>query len=325
METRSNYVLVGGVVVVLTVMLFAFVLYLAKFSRGDKNEYDIFYRTSISGLAIGSPVQFKGVPVGQIKEIALLPRSPDAVRVRIEIKADTPILHGTTAAIEGVGFTGVSQIQLTGAMAGATPITEDGPFGVPVIPPRAGALGALLASAPELLNNVSALTASLNELLNPANRKSLSSILANADKLTGSLADRGPEIAGALAETRATLKQATAAAQQLTLLTAHADSLLTTDAKPLVHDLAKTAASANQTLAKLDHVIDSAQPGIDAFTTQTLPETAQLLREARDATAQLGAIAAKLDEDPAGALLGGRKLPEYAGPDYVPPKKGRKK
>ena len=168
METRSNYVLVGGVVIALTIALFAFVLYLAKFSGSDKKEYDIFYRTSISGLAVGSPVQFKGVPVGQIKEIALLPRSPDAVRVRIEIKADTPILQGTTAAIEGVGFTGVSQIQLTGAMAGAPPITENGPFGVPVIPPRAGALGQLLASAPELLNNVSALTASLNELLNPA-------------------------------------------------------------------------------------------------------------------------------------------------------------
>ena len=324
METRSNYVLVGGVVIVLTIALFAFVLYLAKFSGSDKKEYDIFYRTSISGLATGSPVQFKGVPVGQIKEIALLPRSPDAVRVRIEIKSDTPILQGTTAAIEGVGFTGVSQIQLTGAMAGAAPITEEGPFGVPVIPPRAGALGQLLASAPELLNNVSALTASLNELLNPANRKSLGNILANADKLTGSIADRGPEIAAALAETRATLKQATAAAQALTNLTAHADGLLTTDAKPLIHELSLTAAKADDTLTKLDAVVTSAQPGIDALTTQTLPATAQLLRSAQDATDRLGAIAAKLDEDPAGALLGGRKLPEYTAPGYVPPKKGKK-
>jgi phospholipid/cholesterol/gamma-HCH transport system substrate-binding protein len=324
METRSNYVLVGGVVIALTIALFAFVLYLAKFSGSDKKDYDIFYHTSISGLAVGSPVQFKGVPVGQIKEIALLPRSPDSVRVRIEIKADTPILHGTTAQIEGVGFTGVSQIQLTGAMAGATPITEDGPFGVPVIPPRAGALGQLLASAPELLNNVSALTASLNELLNPANRKSLSNILANADKLSGSLADRGPEIAGALAETRATLKQATAAAAAVTRLTDHADTLLTTDAKPLIHDLSLTAAHANDALTHLDAVVTSAQPGIDTFTQQTLPETAVLLRSAEDATSRLGAIAAKLDEDPAGALLGGRRLPEYTAPGYVPPKKGKK-
>ena len=324
METRSNYVLVGGVVLALTFALFAFVLYLAKFSGAEKNKYDIFYRQSISGLAIGAPVQFKGVPVGEVKEIALLPRSPDAVRVRIEIKADTPILHGTTAQIESVGFTGVSQIQLAGSMAGATPIDEPGPFGVPVIPPRAGALGQLLASAPELLNNVSALTASLNELLNPANRKSLGNILASTDRLTGSLADRGPEIAATLVEMRGTLKQATAAAQAMTQLTAHADTLLTTDAKPLVHDLALTASHANATLGRLDAVVASAQPGIDTFTTQTLPETAQLLREARDATAQLGAIAAKLDEDPAGALIGGRKLPEYTAPGYAPPKKGKK-
>ena len=325
METRSNYVLVGAVVIALTIALFGFVLYLAKFSGSDKKEFDIFYRQSISGLAIGSPVQFKGVPVGQIREIALLPRSPDAVRVRIEIKSDTPILQGTAAAIEGVGFTGVSQIQLTGAMAGAPPITEIGPFGKPVIPPRAGALGQLLASAPELLNNVSALTASLNELLNAGNRKSLGNILGNADRLTGSLADRGPEIAATLVETRATLKQATEAAAALTKLTGHADTILTANAAPLMRDLAATATRANATLAKLDTVVASAQPGIDTFTTQTLPETAQLLREARDATAQLGAIAAKLDEDPAGALLGGRRLPEYAAPGYVAPKKGKKR
>jgi phospholipid/cholesterol/gamma-HCH transport system substrate-binding protein len=323
-ETRSNYALVGGVVIALTIALFAFVLYLAKFSGTEKREFDIFFRQSISGIAIGSPVQFKGVPVGQIREIALLPKTPDAVRVRIEVGTDVPILQGTTAAIEGVGFTGVSQIQLTGAMAGAPPITEIGPFGRPVIPPRAGALGQLLASAPELLNNVSALTASLNELLNPVNRKSLGNILANADRLTGSLADRGPEIAATLVETRATLKQATAAAAALTKLTGHADTILTTDAGPLVHDLRQTAGHANATLAKLDGLVASAQPGIDTFTGQTLPETAQLLREARDATAQLGAIAAKLDQDPAGALLGGRRLPEYAAPGYVPPKKGKK-
>jgi phospholipid/cholesterol/gamma-HCH transport system substrate-binding protein len=164
----------------------------------------------------------------------------------------------------------------------------------------------------------------LNELLNPANRKSLGNILNNADRLTGSLADRGPEIAATLVETRETLRQATQAAAALTKLTGHADDILTTDAKPLVHDLRETAGHANATLRKLDTLLGSAQPGIDTFTTQTLPETAQLIREARDATAQLGAIAAKLDQDPAGALLGGRRLPEYAAPGYVAPKKGKK-
>ncbi len=320
METRSNYVLVGGVVIALTIALFGFVLWLAKFSGDDKREFDIFFRQSISGLATGTAVAFKGVPVGQIKEIALLPKTPDAVRVRIEVGSDVPILQGTTAAIEGVGFTGVSQIQLTGAMAGAPPITENGPFGRPVIPPRAGALGQLLASAPELLVNVSALTASLNELLSPTNRESLTHILSNFDRVSGSFADRGPEIAATLVETRATLKSASDAAQAATKLIAHTDALVANNAGPLVKELRGTVGQVNATLAKLDTTIGSVQPGIDSLTTQTLPETAALVREARALTSQLGALAAKLDQDPAGALLGGRRLPEYAAPGYVAPK-----
>lgn len=36
-----------------------------------------------------------------------------------------------------------------------------------------------------------------------------------------------------------------------------------------------------------------------------------LVGDLREMSRSLGAIAAKLDEDPAGALIGGRKLPEY--------------
>ncbi|MEN9932222.1 MAG: hypothetical protein RIS17_795, partial [Pseudomonadota bacterium] len=61
------------------------------------------------------------------------------------------------------------------------------------------------------------------------------------------------------------------------------------------------------------------QPGVEVLTNQTLPETTQLIRELRETTARLGAIAAKLDEDPAGALVGGRQLPEYQ------PQQGKRK
>jgi len=321
-ETRSSYVLVGAVTLGITLALFAMVLWLARFSGAEKHQFDIFFKQSVSGLAVGSAVAFKGVPVGQIKQIALLPKTPDAVRVRIEVGADVPILQGTTAGIEGVGFTGVSQIQLLGAITGADPITEEGPFGVPVIPQRSGALGQLLATAPELLNHLSDLTNNLNKLLNDDNRASIGGILHNTDRLTNALADRGPEIAATIAETRQTLQAATKAAASLSALAAHTDELVTTDGKPLVADLRATVAHANTALAKIEGVVSSAQPGINTLTTQTLPETGQLIRDLRDVTGQLGALAAKLDQDPAGALIGGRRLPEYAG-DGPKKKKGK--
>ena len=315
METRSSYALVGGIVVAMIIALFVAILWLARFSGEEKQIFDIFFKQSVNGLAVGSPVAFSGVPVGKIDEIRLLPNTPQFVRVRISVNKDVPVLQGTTAAVEGVGFTGVSQIQLAGAMQGAAPITEAGPYGVPVIPARSGALGQLLASAPELLNNISKLTDRMGDLLNPDNQKSLAHILANTDRATGALADRAPDIAEALAETKNALIAAQATLKRVDLVADDTHQLLTNDGKPLVADLRATIHSAQQTLAKVDALTASAKPGIDALTTQTIPEVGQLVRDLRGVTANLGAISAKLDEDPAGALIGGRTLP-----DYVPPK-----
>ena len=311
METRSSYVLVGAVVLAFTVLLFAAVLWLARFSGEEKPEYDILFANSISGLAVGSAVAFNGVPVGQVQRIALVPKSPQLVRVRIAVDRETPILKGTTATVEGVGFTGVSQIALTGALGGQPPIREIGGWGRPIIPAKRGGLGQLLASAPELLNNVSALTASLNKMLNPANRESIGGILANTERLSAALADRGPEIAATLAETRATLKAATSAAQQLSNVAGSTDRLINGNVTTLVANLDKTVVRANSSLTKVDELVGSAKPGVDALATRTVPELGQLIGDLRAVTSSLGAVAAKLDEDPASALVGGRRLPEY--------------
>lgn len=311
METRSSYILVGGVALALIVALFAFVLWIARYSGDEKRDYDILFRQSVSGLAVGSAVAFNGVPVGQIKIIALVPDQPEIVRVRIEMGADVPILEGVTAGIEAIGFTGVSQIQLTGAMRGEAPITQNGPFGVPLIPTRPGALGQLLANAPQLLNRVSELAQHLNEILSPANQKSLTGILHNTDRLTGNLADRGPEIAASIAELRKTLAAATRAAAAVEKLSTDANGVMNDDARPLIAELRKTTTSANTTLTKLDAVLDAAQPGVDQLSNQIAPDANALLREMREVTSQLGAVAAKIDEDPAGALIGGRRLPDY--------------
>jgi len=311
METRSSYVLVGSVVLAFTVLMFAAVLWLARFSGETKKEYDVVFNTSISGLAVGSAVVFNGVPVGQVQKIALVPESPQLVRVRIAIDPDTPILKGTTAGLEGIGFTGVNQISVTGTMGGQPPIIDNGKWGRPVIPSRRGALGQLLASAPELLNNISALAASLNKTLNPKNRESIGNILANVDRLSKALADRGPEIAETLVEIKQTLRKAGAAADQLKVTLANADGLMTGNLPKLIDNLNTTVKRADGTLQKVDGLIDAAKPGVDALSTTTVPEIGQLIQDLREVTSSLGAVSQKLDEDPAGALLGGRRLPEY--------------
>ena len=140
METRSNHVLVGAVVLILLAVLALFTVWLARVNTTSEKEYDIFFKQAVDGLNKGSQVAFSGVPAGQVKEIGLFKPDPSLVRVRIAVNADVPVLQGTTATIQGVGFTGVSQIQLDGAVKGAQPLTQVGPQGCPVVPSSAGGL-----------------------------------------------------------------------------------------------------------------------------------------------------------------------------------------
>ena len=126
METRANHLWVGAISLMLLAGLAAGIIWLARLSGGDQNEYDIFFKQSVDGLAKGSAVAFSGVPAGQVMTIELWKKDPEFVRVRIRIDEEIPILQGTTASLQG-SFTGVSTIQLDGAVRGAPPIVEDGP------------------------------------------------------------------------------------------------------------------------------------------------------------------------------------------------------
>ena len=91
METRSNHILVGGVVLALVVAVLGFIIWLSQVSGEDNKEYDIFFKQAVDGLAKGSAVSFNGVPVGQVASINLEPKTPEFVRVRIAIRDETPV------------------------------------------------------------------------------------------------------------------------------------------------------------------------------------------------------------------------------------------
>ena len=320
METRSNHMLVGGVVLVLLAATVGFIIWLSQVSGDDTKRYDIFFKQAVDGLAKGSAVSFAGVPVGQVDSINLEPNSPEFVRVRIGVRSDTPVLQGTTATIQGVGFTGVSQIQLDGATRGAPPITQPGPYGVPVIPTKPGALGQLLNSAPELLERVSTLTERLGQVLDEDNQRSIKGILANTEELTAALADRGPEIAATLAEARLAIAQAGRAAAAFEQVAGTSNQLLNEQGRPLINDLRHTIRAAETTVRaaegavqNVNAVVADARPGVQALTKQTIPEIGLLVRDLRETTENLNNITQKVDRQGIGGLIGGDKLPDYKG------------
>jgi phospholipid/cholesterol/gamma-HCH transport system substrate-binding protein len=318
METRSNHILVGGVTLLLLALLVGFTIWLTRTGDGNKKHYDIFFQQSVNGLAKGSGVTFSGVPVGQIETIKLWEPDPDFVRVRISVAENVPILQGTMATISGVGFTGVSEIQLDGAVKGAPAIScpQDNPksacpAGKPVIPTKPGALGEILNNAPLLLERLSTLTERLTNILSDKNQQSIEQILVNVEGLSGSLAKQAPDMQAAIKESRTTLQKAGLAADQLALMAGSINTLLDGEGKPLMADLRRTLASANGSLSALEKTLNAANPAIDTLNSQTLPEVNQLARDLRQLSGSLKSVTQRLDQGGVTSLVSAPALPDY--------------
>ncbi|MEQ1540803.1 MAG: MlaD family protein [Novosphingobium sp.] len=310
METRANHVWVGAVTLGLLALLAAFVIWIARLGQGDVNDYDIFFKQSVDGLSKGSGVTFSGVPVGQVKQIELWHKDPSFVRVRIGIDPDVPILQGVTATMQG-SFTGVSNIQLEGAVKGASRLTETGPEGVPVIPTKRGGLGELLNSAPVLLERLATLTERMTLILSDKNQKSIENILSNSDRLTGNLAQASPQFERSLVELQGTLAQAKASLAAFEKVAGSADQLVNGEGASLAQSLRGTLKSAQSAADALQTTLADTRPAAKQLNETTLPAAEAAIRDLRSTTKALRDMTEKLEDQGAGALLGGNKLPDY--------------
>ena len=90
----------------------------------------VFEGGSASGLRRGGPVNFDGVPAGQILSIKL--DSPRIIVALVMLDNTAPIRKDTVAGIEFQGLTGVAAISLLGGAPSAPPVPLDAD-GVPVL------------------------------------------------------------------------------------------------------------------------------------------------------------------------------------------------
>lgn len=317
METRANHLWVGIVTLALLAGLAAFIIWLVQLGNNDRNEYDIFFKQSVSGLANGSEVSFAGVPVGQVSQIQLWDKDPEFVRVRVRVAPDVPILVGTTATIQG-SFTGVSAILLDGARRNAPPIScgdAEGatacPEGVPVIPTKPGGLGEILASAPVLLERLATLTERLTEVLSDENQGEITGILRNTNAMAEDLAKATPEIQRTMQDFQITLRESAEALDAFEQVMGSTDRMINQEGEALAGELRKTLGEANKAAASLSATLEDTRPAARQLSNETLPAAEATLEDLRATSKALRDITRKLDEEGAASLLGSQPLPDY--------------
>lgn len=336
METRANYLMVGTFVVALAVGLLVFVLWLAKFQFDTEfARYDIIYKSSVTGLRIGSPVRYSGVRVGEVTDVRLDSKQPDQVLVTIEVDATTPVRSDSVATLEIEGLTGGLYVLLSGGAPTAPPLTAAPGQKRPVIAARPSSLQQVLAGAPELVESVNLLLVRANDLLSAENRGHIAASLANLDTFTTSLAARSGDIGLVLQNANATmanLRDATATLGDLAeslksdsgKLVARADDTLATiggmastvdteisatagDTRALIDDLRGTVDQFNSVSKEMQAMIAENREPIRDFTATGLSELAGLLVEMRDLVITLNRVTTDIQRDPARFFFGNQQ------------------
>src|SRR3546814_19227211 len=91
METRSNHILVGSVVLALVAAVIIAAFWFSRLASGEEKEYHISFQQPANGPAKGSGATFSGVPSGQVEELQLWQTAHSLVSVRISVKEDVPV------------------------------------------------------------------------------------------------------------------------------------------------------------------------------------------------------------------------------------------
>jgi phospholipid/cholesterol/gamma-HCH transport system substrate-binding protein len=305
METRANYVLIGAFTLAVSIALLLFGLWAAKYSSERSwQRYMIVFDEAVTGLSVGSPVQYNGISVGSIEKLSLDPRDPRRVVAIIRADATTPIKTDTRAKMAITSLTGPAIIQLTGGTPGAPLLTSVDQRETPVILTTPSALQNITDTANRIVER-------LDQVLSDQNVAHIATTLENLDRISGTLAaeDKGME---------ALLVSARDAARSLDTTLQTTNGTMQRLDQNLVRQLPDVIAKLESTLTRLDSAAGNAdgilsenRAAINSFANDGLAQLGPTLTELRGLIRDLRHISDRLENNPSRYLLGRDAPKEY--------------
>lgn len=191
METEPHYFRVGMYIIVLTVVAALFALWLASDGIENSEDYRIYFAESVSGLSEGSAVKYRGVTVGQVRDISIDKRDPRLIRVTVSIGKDTPVKVGTVAGLKLQGITGAVYIELSGSGPSAQDLAEAFPERkIQIIPSEASSITAIMTQLPQIMDKLSRFADQLAKLSTDENIAAFNAALHNI----AAMADEGRQV-----------------------------------------------------------------------------------------------------------------------------------
>lgn len=195
MENKFNDVVVGAFVILLTLAVSAFVVWLTVGTEKiEYTRYRVITNESVSGIPINSPVSFNGVDIGKVVSITLNKDDPRFVIIDIDLQKGTPVRSDTKAILKSKGITGLVNVSLTGGAPGMADLLPTSENPVPIIA-NGASLGKRIDDAfDQIVGQVSHISESLALFLNKDNALAINQILVNIQKISSNLEAKSGEM-----------------------------------------------------------------------------------------------------------------------------------
>ena len=305
METRANYVLIGAFTLATAAFLLLFGLWAAKYSSDkDWRYYDVVFDEAVTGLTEGGSVQYNGISVGTVADLSLAPDDPRKVIAHVKLRANTPVKVDTRAKLSFTGLTGTAFIQLTGGSPRAAALVSRDPDRAPVIRTEASALQNIAETANRLV-------ARLDEVLSDENIANIHKTLANIEKTSRALGDGSGDITALIANARHSSEKLSATLDTTNNAINDVDRELVKKLPGLIAKLDSTLSRLDATAGNADAIIAENRGAIRGFTRDGLGEVGPTLEELRALVRDLRRISSRLDQNPAGYVLGRQNPKEF--------------
>lgn len=327
METRANYVIVGVFTLVTVLAAFGFVWWTAGFGdRGEVATLRFRIHGSASGLVRGSVVLFNGVKVGDVTRVYIDVSNPSVAIADAQVDRLTPVTRSTQADVGLAGLTGQANIEMRGGNPDQPNLLDlaEAEGTVAELTANPSAVANLLENAQSLFQRADAVLLQLEGFAADA-RGPLTETLKNVERFSAALGDNADNIDEFLASVGSLSQSLTAVSGRLeSTLTAVEDliaavdrdqvkatvanveqftarlSAASTDLESIMRGVEEGVASitafsnsANQTLARVDTIIDSVDP---ASVRTALTNFEQASTTANAAVNDIGKVAQKVGE-----------------------------
>lgn len=303
MEPRAHHVLIGVFTLVVAVAAVLFSLWLAKAGQdAETRDYDIVFLEGVRGLSRGSAVQYNGLRVGEVRSLRLDPNDLQRVRAQVSIQAAIPIHEDIQARLALAGITGQSVIELSGGTPNS-PLLEATGDNLPMIVASPSPLAQLMAGGEELMTQISKLLENANTFLSSENSKSLSASLQKLEALMGQLSTASEGVPSLV-------KELSQASQQATTLLSSTQGLVDRQGTQAMNAIQKSMEDFSRATQSLNKLLEQNSAAIGRGA-QGLTEIEPALRELRQVLAGFRAVTSRLEDNPAGYLLGRDKLQEF--------------